>query len=161
MKPNCLDLRPYLRRRKKRRTVQGMRKSQRIFKPKGKSIDERPEIVDRRERIGDWEGDTVASKDNKVGINSLVDRRAGLLLMTKLQDKTSKGTNDVVIDRLAKLPEEMRKTLTIDNGTENSNYRGLEERLNIDVYYAHPYHSWERGTNENTKINQRLLPQEN
>src|SRR3990167_6425935 len=87
MKPGYFDLRPYLKRRHKRRVPKGMRKSQRVFRPIGISIDMRPSVVRQRSRVGDWESDTVESKDHKPGINTLVERKTGLVLITKLKDK--------------------------------------------------------------------------
>lgn len=144
------DLRIYLRRRRKRRQTKGARKGQRIFKPKGNSIDLRPEIVNQRLRVGDWEGDTVESKDHKPGINTLVERKTGLVLITKLNGRGIEATNRVVAKRFSSLPEEIKYTLTLDNGTENNDWQGIEELTGLKVFYAHEYHSWERGTNENT-----------
>lgn len=150
LKPDCEDLRPYLRRKRKRRVPKGSRRCQRIFKPKGTSIDERPAIVEQRERLGDWESDTVESKDYKPGINTLVERKSGLVLISKLADKTSRATMSVIINRLNLLPEKAKQTITFDNGTENSNWQKLEGKAGIKTFFAHAYHSWERGTNENT-----------
>jgi IS30 family transposase len=147
VKPGKEDLRPYLARRHKKRAKKGMRKGERIFKPKGIPIDERPIIVEKRLRIGDWEGDSIESRDHAPGLNSLVDRRSGLLLLSKLSAKTAKATREVVSKRLENLPAH---TLTVDNGPENQEWRETQETMNAQVYFAHPYHSWERGTNENT-----------
>lgn len=144
------DLRPYLRRKRKRRLKKGSRRCQRIFKPKGASIDERPPIVAKRLRIGDWEGDTVESKDHKPGINTLVERATGLVLITKLEAKTSEATRNAVTRRLSQLSKEARHTLTLDNGSENQDWQTIESATGLKCYYANPYHSWERGTNENT-----------
>ena len=141
------DLRKYLKRRHKRRVQKGGRKGQRIFKPKGTSIDTRPSMVSARSRIGDWEGDSIVSSHNTIGLNSLVDRKSGILLLSKLSGRTAKTTREVVSKRLEDLPAH---TLTLDNGTENQEWRETEEVTRARVYFAHPYHSWERGTNENT-----------
>jgi len=147
MKPGYPDLRVYLKRRHKKRAKKGMRKGERIFRPKGIPIDDRPTIVEKRLRVGDWEGDSIESKDHAPGLNSLVDRKSGLLLLSKLSAKTAKATREVVSKRLADLPSH---TLTVDNGPENQEWRETETATNARVYFAHPYHSWERGTNENT-----------
>ena len=144
------DLRAYLRRSRKRRQRKGMRKAQRIFKPEGISIDERPEIVNLRKRIGDWEGDTVESKDHKPGINTLVERKTGLVFITRLEDKTGRATALAVGERIRALPSELKQTLTLDNGPENRDWQVLEQSTGLKVFFAHPYHSWERGTNKNT-----------
>lgn len=147
LKPECEDLRIYLKRRHKRRGQKGMRTIQRVFKPKGPSIENRPRIVEKRIRIGDWESDSIASKDNAPGLNSLVDRKSGLLFLTKLKDKTSLSTKEAVIKRLSQVP---RYTLTLDNGSENQQWREIENEINTKCFFAHPHSSWERGTNENT-----------
>ena len=146
LRKNKEDLRPYLRRKQKRRTHKGLRKTTKLERICGKSIDIRPFIVEARRRLGDWEGDTVESCDHKPGINTLVDRKSGYVLITKVTDKTSSSTVEVM-KRLNSFP---RHTVTLDNGPENTNWKDMEETTNASVYYAHPYHSWERGTNENT-----------
>lgn len=144
------DLRPYLKRRHKRRQKKGFRKQQRVSRPECPSIEDRPQIVEKRKRIGDWESDTVASKQNNPGINTLVDRKSGLLLITKLHARTAEETAQAIQKRLQNLPKQARHTITFDNGSENQKWDLLEEKLDINCYFAHPYHSWERGTNENT-----------
>lgn len=149
VRENCEDLRMCLRRRKKVRYAKNSRKGQRIFKPKGISIEERPEVVLERSRIGDWEGDTVESKDHKPGVNTLLERKSGLYLITHLKSKTSSATCDAVRTRLEFLPDRFKKTLTLDNGTENSNWKRIQKETKMKCFYAHPYSSWERGSNEN------------
>lgn len=144
------DLRAYLRRARKRRMRKGMRRAQRIFKPQGISIDLRPELVNQRARIGDWEGDTVESKDHRPGINTLVERKTGLVFITKLKDKTGAATQLAVAERIKTLPSKLKHTITLDNGPENRDWQSLEEATGMKVFFAHPYHSWERGSNENT-----------
>lgn len=144
LKPGTEDLRMYLRRRRKRRIRKGARKCQRVFKPKGALIDDRPVIVEQRKRLGDWESDTVESKDYKPGINTLVERKSGLVLISKLLDKTSKSTVTAIANRLTLLPAEAKQTITFDNGTENSNWPELERKTGIKTFFAHAYHSWER-----------------
>ena len=149
VKPGCQDLRPYLRRKRKRRFRKGARRGQRCFKPKGASIDERPKEVEQRGRIGDWESDTVESIDHKPGVNTLVERKSGLVLITRLTDKTSAATASAISDRLDDLPQNVKQTITFDNGPENSNWPILEKQTRIKTFFAHAYHSWERGCNEN------------
>jgi IS30 family transposase len=149
-KRGCDDLRSYLRRRRKRRIPHGSRRCQRVLNPRGPSIDDRPLIVESRSRIGDWESDTVESKDHAPGINTLVERKTGLVFITKLTSKTSAATREAITRRLADVPSIAKHTLTLDNGPENSHWQQLSSVVGIDCYFAHPYHSWERGTNENT-----------
>jgi len=141
------DLRQYLKRRHKRRGQRGNRSVQRVLRPKGPSIEDRPLIVEKRLRIGDWESDSIASKDNASGLNSLVDRKTGLVLLTKVADKTAMATTRVIAQRLFKMP---RHTITFDNGPENQNWQEIKYLIGSNCFFAHPYHSWERGTNENT-----------
>lgn len=150
MKPHYHDLRSYLKRRHKRRVRKGMRRCQRIWKPKGRSIELRPKEVETRKVIGHWEGDSMVSRKSKVGLNTLVERKTGLVLITKIADSTAGKTTEAVIKRFSVLPEEVCKTLTRDNGSENAEHQRLEELLQILCYSAHPYCSGERGTNENT-----------
>jgi len=144
------DFRIYLRHRRKRRLPHGARKGQRIFVFRGDSIDQRPKVVDERTRLGDWEGDSVESVDHKPGVNTLVERKVGLVFISRLKDKTSASTTDVMAKRFEAVPEKLKQTVTLDNGFENSNWLGIEKQTGLKCYYAHPYHSWERGTNENT-----------
>ena len=150
MKNGYHDLRPYLKRRHKRRAKKGMRKSRRVFKPKGLSIDERPKEVEKRKIVGHWEGDSVVSKKSKVGLNTLVERKTGLVFITRIENGTAEETTNAVVSRLKEIPISFRKTLTMDNGHENFGYTKITEVLDTKCYFAHPYHSWERGTNENT-----------
>jgi transposase, IS30 family len=147
MKPGYHDLRIYLKRRHKRRIVKGMRKGQRIFKHKGISIEYRPKYIEKRKSIGHWEGDSVISRQSACGLNTLVERKTGLVLISKIQNKTMEETSNIVINRLKNMK---CKTLTLDNGTENFGYEKIQEELKISCYFAHPYCSGERGTNENT-----------
>lgn len=146
-RPGCEDLRAYLRRRHRRRVPHGARRCQRVLQPKGPSIDERPAIVGTRSRVGDWESDTVAGPDNQVGINTLVDRKTGRVCITKLADKTSRATALTIERRLRHLKSQ---TITFDNGSENQTWEYVERKVKVQCFFAHPYHSWERGTNENT-----------
>lgn len=150
LRPGCEDLRSYLRRRKKRRTHKGMRRCQRLSIEKGLSIELRPVVVQTRSRIGDWESDTVESKDHKPGINTLVERKTGLVFITKLRDKTSQATIEVIESRTRDLPKELKQTATFDNGPENQKWQELQARTGFKCFFAHPYCSGERGTNENT-----------
>lgn len=147
VRPGHEDLRPYLKRRHKRRGQKGMRTVKRVDRPKGSSINDRPAVVEKRIRIGDWEGDMIASKDNAPGLNSLVDRASGLVLLTKIRDKTAAATTGVITEKLSRIPHH---TLTLDNGSENQNWQEIENAIGIRCFYANPYHFWERGTNENT-----------
>lgn len=114
-----------------------------------KHILERPSEVELRKEIGHWEGDTVVGKDLRHSILTLVERATGLTVIRKLKARNTKETNKALRAALRKYGARM-KTITFDNGTEFHDYREIENEFGVDCYFATPYHSWERGTNENT-----------
>lgn len=118
--------------------------------PRQVQIDGRPDEANRRERLGDFEGDTVVSRGQKSGIATVVDRKSRFLLAAKLQARTAARTREKIVHLLQKLPADKRHTLTLDNGKEFAEHERLAKRLGIGVFFAHPYSSWERGTNEQT-----------
>jgi transposase, IS30 family len=144
------DFRICLRHRRRRRVPHGARRCQRIFVFKGRSIDVRPKVVNERKRVGDWEGDSVESVRHKPGVNTLVERKVGLVFISRLKDKTSAATTDAMTKRFQAVPEKLKKTVTLDNGFENTDWPGIEKQTKLKCFYAHPYRSCERGTNENT-----------
>ena len=146
LRPGREDLRGYLKRRHRRRRIKGLRNPQRVSRFSGVSIEKRPAIVDKRNRIGDWESDSIVSFNNMPGLNSLLERKSGLILLTKVSEKTAEATTNAIVGRLSGLPG---CTLTMDNGSENQYWKKIEERLDLKCFYAHPYASWERGGNEN------------
>lgn len=150
VKDGCEDLRPYLVRRHKRRQKKGFRQAQKAEKPVLPSIETRPAIVDERKRIGDWEDDTMVSRQSNDRLKTINERVSGVVLIGKMRDGTMSESNRVVEERLGAMPEEIRKTLTRDRGTENLAYQELEEKLKIDCYFARAYCSQDRGSNENT-----------
>ena len=148
------DLKKYLRcqKGKYRRRYGTKIRERRRRKEEIRRIDQRPKVVEKRGRIGDWEGDTVVGKggSKKGAILTYVDRKSGQLLADKLERATAEEVREKTINRFRKVPKEKRLTFTYDNGTENADYELIERELRITAYFAHPYHSWERGTNENT-----------
>lgn len=118
---------------------------------KKRRIDSRPKIIEKRKRLGDWEGDTLGSKPYmKPSILTHVDRKTGFLLADKIENKTAEHVREIIIKRFNSIPMEKRKTCTYDNGAEFSEFELIERDTKIMIYHAYPYHSWERGTNENT-----------
>jgi IS30 family transposase len=123
------------------------------------SIDERPKIVEEKSRIGDWEGDTIESADKNAYIATFVDRKTKLLLAKLMQDMAAATLNEAAVRAFKPVPAQMRNTLTLDNGKEFAAHKELSQTLGIDVYFAHPYHSWERGFNEHTNgLRRQYLP---
>lgn len=159
LKPGCEDLRPYLARRRKRRTQKGMRKSYRIDKGVLPSIEDRPKEVELRLNVGHWEDDLIVSKQSKIKLKTINERYSGLVFIEKVKDGTIEESNKAVIKRLRNVPQKYLKTLTMDRGSENLGYEEIEEILKLDCFYAHAYHSWERGCNENLNgLIRRFLP---
>lgn len=144
------DLYNFLRRRHKKRRKQRRYGSGRGLIANRISIHDRPEIVEERNRVGDWEGDTVAGKKNTGYLLTLVDRTSRYLLAGQLENKKSQHLADVSVRLFSKTRRDMRHTLTVDNGTEFARFKNIEERAGLQVYFADPYAAWQRGTNENT-----------
>lgn len=113
-----------------------------------KMIGDRPSVVERRSRLGDWEIDTVHGT-TKAGVVTIVERRSGLVRIGKLKRITKEQTEKRTIGLLSSEKERV-KTITSDNGGEFHGYRRIERALDTKVYFATPHHAWERGTNENT-----------
>jgi len=116
---------------------------------KKRRIDARPQIVELKQRIGDWEGDTVVGKDKKPAILTHAERKSGLLLADKLERATKEATKEKTVARFKKVPKNKKHTATYDNGSEFWDYELMERETGMTVYFAYPYHSWERGCNEN------------
>jgi len=149
------DLREYLHCRKRtlRRTrAAGIRKEKRAELASPRSIVQRPAVVERRTRYGDWEGDTIHGAGKSGYIATFVERKSGYLLAAVLPPPrySAKGFARAAAVCFAQIPTRYRKTLTLDNGPEMKLPEKIERATGLDVYYATPYHSWERGTNENT-----------
>jgi transposase, IS30 family len=146
------ELVQYLRRQKNkyRRKRGSQARIDRNKANKIKRIEERPAVVETRERIGDWEGDTVVGKEKTVRILTYVERKSGYALADKLDMVTAEIVEEKTEELFLAIPASKRLTLTRDNGVEFGDLdRLLEERTGMEVYRATPYHSWERGTNEN------------
>ncbi len=159
VKKGCEDLRSYLPRRHRRRQTKGFRQAQRAYRPTLPSIEQRPPIVERRTRIGDFEDDTMVSRQSAERLKTINDRVSGIVFIGKMKDGTIAESNRVVEERLRTIPERIRKTLTRDRGTENFGYLELEESLNISCYFGRAYCSQDRGSNENVNgLIRRFFP---
>ena len=110
----------------------------------------RPKEVEDRIELGHWEGDTVLGKRGTGCFGTLTERVSGLLLVFKLEQKTDYLFNAAAIKALSGLPKELKKTLTVDNGTEFYSHVELAEKTGMKIYFCDPYSPWQRGTNENT-----------
>ncbi|MFA5074341.1 MAG: IS30 family transposase [Nitrospirota bacterium] len=148
--PHRLEMINLLRRAQKKRRTKGIGRKERKTKiPNRIPIDARPKSVENRHRCGHWESDSLISRKSKAALNTLAERKSRLVLITKLCRKGATETNRAIINRLKKFPANGRQTLTLDNGTENAKHERLSAKIGIKCYFAHPYSSWERGTNEN------------
>lgn len=114
------------------------------------SINERPGLVDARQRFGDWEGDTVEGAKGSGHITTHVERKSRYLIAAKLADKTAEVTSKAVTKAFRKIPVALRHTLTLDNGKEFARFRDIEKHTGLAIYFADPYAAWQRGLNENT-----------
>lgn len=156
LKPGGEDLRPYLPRRRQRRMTKGYRVPRRVLKGELPSIDERPALSE----VGHWEDDSIVhTPTSPVRLRTTNELRSGVVFINKVKARTMSAANQVTISRLAALPKNCRRTLTRDRGSENLGYQELEKTLGIKCFFAHPYHSWERGANENLNgLIRRYLP---
>jgi IS30 family transposase len=139
----------YLVRKGKRGTRGGKRKPKAFQSEKKRSIHERTKNMDDRERFGDWEGDTIVSSKSKACVFTLRERKSRFILFTKMKDCTAFSAYNAVVQNLVEIPPEMRYSLTLDNGSENSCFERIEERLKLFTYFCDPYASWQRGAVEN------------
>lgn len=113
------------------------------------SIDERPNIVNTKQRYGDWEVDTMIGKNHKGVLITAVERKAKYTRICHAPNRTAELVSKALIDMLSPFEDKVF-TVTIDNGKEFSKHKDIAKALNADIYFAHPYRSWERGLNENT-----------
>lgn len=137
-----------LRCQKKRKKRYGKTDRRGII-PNRKSIDDRPAVVETRGRIGDWEADTIIGKNHRQAIVSLVERKSGFTLIHKVERKTAAAVTEAITSLLRPHRQQVL-TITSDNGREFAQHELVSKNLKADFYFAHPYASWERGTNENT-----------
>lgn len=116
--------------------------------PNRVDIDKRPAEANNRERIGDWEADTIIGKNHKGAIVTLDDRKSKLRLAAPLPGKKAQYVKEAMFALLSPITEFV-KTVTFDNGKEFTLHENIADELDCKTYFAKPYHSWERGQNEN------------
>ncbi len=141
----------HCRKGKYRRTrANTLRKAFRDRLKESRRITTRPAHVMKRNRYGHWEGDTVVGKGHSGYIATFVERKSGYLMAITLRRATAASFACAANTSLGTIPVRYRKTLTLDNGSEMADYEAIEHQTHTKLYFANPYHSWERGTNENT-----------
>jgi IS30 family transposase len=140
----------YLRQgHRKRRKKRGSLNSQGQI-PDRRPISERPKAIDKREELGHWEGDSIVGKSHGSFVASHVERKSRYLLVGLMDDKSAESMNATTQRLFRKIPKVQRKTMTFDNGKEFAGFKVLERSVGFRCYFADPYSSWQRGTNENT-----------
>jgi len=147
-KKNHGDLHTHLRRQGRRYRKRGASKDSRGIIKDRISIDKRPLVVDKRVRFGDIEVDLIIGKNHNQAILTINDRASGMLKMKKVLSKQA----SIVTEAITELLQDWKPylyTITADNGKEFAGHQIVAESLNVDYFFAHPYHSWERGSNEN------------
>ncbi len=142
------DLHCHLRCRKRRRKRYG-RNSRRGHIPGRTGIEQRPKIVEARRRCGDWEADTLIGRNHQQAILSLTERKSRLCLLKRVARNTAEVVGQAMEEVLRPLAAQVH-TITSDNGGEFAHHQMIAAALQAGFYFAHPYSSWERGTNENT-----------
>lgn len=138
--------------RKKRRLKQGRRVHRLPKIPEAISIDFRPQETHKRNTPGHWETDNMEGvRSDKSVVSVTVERLARLTLLSKMNDRTAKSKTYAVVNRLSDFPQSLKQTITADNGAENTEHKTISQQLDLTgMYFCHPYHSWEKGTVENT-----------
>jgi IS30 family transposase len=140
----------HLPRGHKKRRKRGTSKNKRTIRiPNRVLIDKRPEEVERRENPGHWEADTAVSRQSKAAVVIVQERKTRYCFIRKLLSKTAENMCKGLIKCLESIPKRMMKTITYDNGTENAEHEAINKSLDIQSYFCHPYHSWEKGSVEN------------
>ena len=143
------NLHLHLRHRGRKYRKRGAAKDKRGIIKNRVDIEKRPKIVDEKIRFGDCEIDTVIGKNHKGALLTINDRVTSMVWISLLSGKEAEPLTEKAIEVLMPI-KNMLYTITADNGKEFAYHQKIAEALNVDVYFAKPYHSWERGANENT-----------
>jgi IS30 family transposase len=147
-KKNKGDLHTHLRRQGRKYRKRGSSKDNRGIIKNRISIDQRNKIVEKRSRFGDLEVDLIIGKNHNQAILTVNDRASGMLKMKKVASKEATVVT-IAINEILEDWKPYLRTITADNGKEFAGHEQVAENLEIDYFFAHPYHSWERGSNEN------------
>jgi transposase, IS30 family len=154
------DLVPFFARAHRRRQRFGHTKKHRGWHiPSRTSISQRPEHIKLREEPGHWECDTIMGQDNASALRILVERKTRYTHLSKLPAKTAAHMRKSITKVLRPYPEHLRRTITYDNGSENTHHLEINKELGTESYFCAPMHSWEKGSVENTAgLVRRRLP---
>jgi IS30 family transposase len=119
----------------------------------------RPDHVELRKEVGHWESDLVIGRGQKSAIATIVERKTRFVYIIPIKSRHTKTVTKAIAVTMQNLNPDLKKTMTHDNGTEMANHKWLTEKTGIQIYFANPYSSWERGTNENTNgLIRRFFP---
>jgi len=139
----------YLRHRGKKYNKRGAINAGRGMIPGRVDISERPDVVETKSRIGDWEADTVIGAGHKGAVVTIVERKSKISFFELVADKTKESVTKAII-KMLKPHKDNVLTITYDNGKEFADHKIIANELDAKCYFARPYHSWERGLNEHT-----------
>ncbi len=124
------------------------------------SIEERPQEVEDRIVPGHWEGDLVVGKNNKSALGTLVERTTRATILIPIKNREAETVAKAFAKEVKKLPQQMKLSMTYDQGREMAKHKLFTDITGVKVYFAHPRSPWERGTNENTKgLIRQFFPQ--
>jgi len=147
-RPDLTEYLVYSGKKRRKRAGKNRKRVQRI--PNRTPIEERPEAAHSRQESGHWEADTAVSRQSKTALSIMTERKHKLTFISKLTGKTAFEMKRALTKRLGRLPRRLRRTITYDNGLENALHEETNKILNTKSYFCNPYHSWEKGTVENT-----------
>lgn len=149
-----------LARAHRKRKYRGQGKSHKTSHiPNRTPITERPEGINNRTWRGHWEADTMVSRRSSCTLVTLNERKTKTVIMDKVKENTAEAVSNAIIARMKRLPKRLRRSITYDNGHENVMHEKVNKALGMKSYFCAPYHSWEKGTVENTNgLIRRYLP---
>lgn len=139
----------HLRRGRRRRRPQKLYGQGKRYFPGCVSIADRPPETASRDRFGDWEGDMISGSKGKAALATCLERKSRFVIAARTDDKRAASFNAAIIAGMRTIPGELRKTLTVDNGSEMANFKELEEATGLKTYFCDPHSPWQRGSNEN------------
>ena len=140
----------HLRQAHRTRRRRGNYKGKRGLLPGRVGIEKRPKAVEKRREVGHWEADLVLGRQSGPAIVTLVERKLGLLVACKVENRRAYTVSQAIIAALQRVPSKLLKSITFDNGKEFAHFKTIEHALKIRTYFADAYAAWQRGTNENT-----------
>lgn len=150
VEPSLIKYLRFKKSRYRRRYGTDKRIAERKAKDLKRRINERSEEIESRSRLGDFEGDLIDGANHSGHILTHVDRRSGYLLADKLEKAKAEIIKEITVDKFNRIPKKKRRSITYDNGSGFSDWEITEKEIEVTIFFANPYHYWERGTNENT-----------